>query len=96
MDWDAYARPLDSMLDAVGHTPLVRLRRIEPDGHELYAKLEYYGPTGSVKDRIYRFMIERAEGRGDLRPGRRSSSARPATPGSRAPPSQRSRGTAVP
>lgn len=69
MDWDAYARPLDSMLDAVGHTPLVRLRRIEPDGHELYAKLEYYGPTGSVKDRIYRFMIERAEGRGDLRPG---------------------------
>ncbi|HEX5950547.1 MAG TPA: pyridoxal-phosphate dependent enzyme, partial [Actinomycetota bacterium] len=69
MVWDAYARPLDSMLDAVGHTPLVRLRRIEPDGHELYAKLEYYGPTGSVKDRIYRFMIERAEGRGDLRPG---------------------------
>lgn len=69
MVWDAYARPVDSMLDAVGHTPLVRLRRIEPDGHELYAKLEYYGPTGSVKDRIYRFMIERAEGRGDLRPG---------------------------
>jgi cysteine synthase len=35
----------------------------------VYAKLEYYGPTGSVKDRIYRFMIARAERRGDLRPG---------------------------
>ncbi len=69
MDWTAYARPLDSMLDAVGHTPLVRLRRIEPEGHELYAKVEYYGPTGSVKDRIYRFMLERAERRGELRPG---------------------------
>lgn len=69
MDRNAYPRPLDSVLDAVGNTPLVRLRRLEPAGHELYAKVEYYGPTGSVKDRIYRFMLERAEARGELRPG---------------------------
>ena len=69
MDWNAYARPRDSMLEAIGNTPLLRLRRIEPRGHELYAKVEYYGPTGSVKDRIYRFMLERAEERGGLRPG---------------------------
>ena len=68
-DWDAYARTLPSMLDAVGRTPLVRLPRIAPAGVELLAKIEWYGPTGSTKDRIYRHMIERAEARGDLRPG---------------------------
>jgi len=68
-DWDAYARTLPSMLDAVGRTPLVRLNRVSPPGIELLAKVEWYGPTGSTKDRIYRHMIERAEARGDLRPG---------------------------
>ena len=69
MDWDAYRKPLSSILEAVGCTPLVYLGRISPAGHELLAKVEWYGPTGSVKDRIYRTMIERAEARGDLRPG---------------------------
>ena len=70
--WDAYARALPSMLDAVGRTPLVRLSRVGragPEGLSLLAKVEWYGPTGSTKDRIYRHMIERAEERGDLRPG---------------------------
>jgi cysteine synthase A len=67
--WDAYARALPSMLDAMGRTPLVRLARIPPEGLSLLAKIEWYGPTGSTKDRIYRHMIERAEERGDLRPG---------------------------
>ena len=66
--WDAYREPIDSVLDAVGRTPLVRLRRVAPDV-ELFAKIEWYGPTGSVKDRIYRRMLEEAERRGDLRPG---------------------------
>jgi cysteine synthase A len=57
------------MLEAVGRTPLVRLSRVAPAGVELLAKIEWYGPTGSTKDRIYRHMIERAEERGDLRPG---------------------------
>ena len=66
--WDAYREPLDSVLDAVGGTPLVRLSRVAPD-IELLAKIEWYGPTGSVKDRIYRRMLDEAEARGDLRPG---------------------------
>ena len=69
IEWDAYRRPVPSILAAVGRTPLVRLDRIGPEGLDLLAKVEWYGPTGSVKDRIYRHMIERAEERGDLRPG---------------------------
>jgi cysteine synthase A len=68
-DWSAHARPLASVLDAVGRTPLVRLNRVAPDDVTMLAKVEWYGPTGSVKDRIYRRMIEGAEARGALRPG---------------------------
>ncbi len=67
--WDAYARALPSMLDAIGRTPLVRLSRVAPEGLSLLAKVEWYGPTGSTKDRIYRHMIERAEERGSLKAG---------------------------
>jgi cysteine synthase A len=67
--WDADRRPAASLLDAVGRTPIVRLNRVVPEGLELYVKVEWYGPTGSVKDRIYARMLERAEQRGDLRPG---------------------------
>jgi len=49
-----------SLLEAIGDTPLVRLARVSPD-IELFAKVEYYGPTGSVKDRIYAHMLARAE-----------------------------------
>src|SRR5437868_5215381 len=58
------------MLEAIGNTPLVRLRRIVPDGAaEVLVKLEYYSPTGSYKDRMALSMIERAEQRGALKPG---------------------------
>jgi cysteine synthase A len=67
--WDANRRVHDSILEATGCTPLVRLRRVAPEGVELLAKVEWYGPTGSVKDRIYRRMLDRAEERGALRPG---------------------------
>ena len=67
--WDAAREPASSMLDAVGRTPLVRLHRVVPDGLEVFAKVEWYGPTGSVKDRIYREMLGRAEERGELRTG---------------------------
>ncbi len=61
---------LASMLDAVGNTPLVRLRRVVSDGcADVLVKLEFYGPTGSYKDRMARAMIEEAEKRGDLKPG---------------------------
>jgi cysteine synthase A len=69
IEWDAVRRPVSSVLHTVGRTPMVRLERIAPEGVELLAKVEWYGPTGSVKDRIYLHMIERAEQRGDLRPG---------------------------
>lgn len=66
--WDANRTAVRSVLDVVGRTPLVRLARVSPDV-ELFAKVEWYGPTGSVKDRIYRRMLEEAERRGRLRPG---------------------------
>jgi cysteine synthase A len=69
IEWDAARRPVRSVLHAVGRTPMVRLERIAPEGIDLLAKVEWFGPTGSVKDRIYLHMIESAERRGDLRPG---------------------------
>ena len=69
MEWGTYRTPVGSLLDAVGRTPLIRLSRVTPEGVDLLAKVEWYGPTGSVKDRIYRWMIEAAERRGDLKPG---------------------------
>jgi cysteine synthase A len=60
----------DSVLDLVGRTPLVRLRRVvAPGGAEVLAKLEARNPGGSVKDRIALAMIEDAEARGLLKPG---------------------------
>ena len=58
------------MLSAIGKTPLVRLSQIVPQGAaDVWVKLEYYNPTGSYKDRMALSMIERAERRGDLKPG---------------------------
>jgi cysteine synthase len=60
----------DSVLDLIGNTPLVRLRRVvEPDAAEVLGKLEARNPAGSVKDRIALAMIEDAEQRGLLQPG---------------------------
>ncbi|MFC6010593.1 PLP-dependent cysteine synthase family protein [Nocardia lasii] len=60
----------DSIDQAVGHTPLVRLNRIT-DGAAaaVYVKLEYLNPGGSVKDRAALFMLDAAEAAGELRPG---------------------------
>jgi cysteine synthase A len=70
MSWTRYATALDSIAQAVGHTPLVRLNRITAGlATAIYVKVEWYGATGSLKDRIYLHMFERAEERGDLRPG---------------------------
>ena len=58
------------IVQAIGHTPLVELRRLSPKpGVRIYAKLESYNPTGSVKDRVAKSMIEDAEARGAIRPG---------------------------
>jgi cysteine synthase len=61
---------MSSILDAIGNTPLVRLRRIVPaNGAELWVKLEYRNPTGSMKDRMALAMIEGAEKDGLLNEG---------------------------
>jgi cysteine synthase A len=60
----------DSILDAIGGTPLVRVRRSAPtNGAELWLKLEYCNPTGSLKDRMALAMIEGAERDGLIAPG---------------------------
>src|SRR5882757_4477645 len=62
----------DSVLQAIGNTPVVRLRKVvSPPMAEVLVKLEYYNPTGSYKDRMALAMIEGAEARGALRPGMR-------------------------
>ena len=58
------------ILDAVGHTPIVRLNRVGQGlGANLYAKLEFMNPGGSIKDRIAIHMVDRAEQEGKLAPG---------------------------
>jgi [CysO sulfur-carrier protein]-thiocarboxylate-dependent cysteine synthase len=60
-----------SLLETIGRTPLVELSRLSPDrGARLYAKLEGQNPTGSIKDRIAKTMVEAAESSGELEPGR--------------------------
>lgn len=64
-------RTVDSILDLVGGTPLLRLTRFSPstEGAEIYAKLEFMNPGGSIKDRVGVAMIADAEEKGFLRPG---------------------------
>jgi cysteine synthase A len=58
------------ILDAIGNTSMVRLRKVGPrNGADILAKLEWENPTGSMKDRMARAVIARAEEDGRLRPG---------------------------
>ena len=69
----SWSRPAvaSSLLDLVGSTPLVELPRLSPKPTvKLYAKLEGQNPTGSIKDRVAKAMIEAAEASGELEPGR--------------------------
>jgi len=59
----------DNLTQLTGNTPLVRLRRlVPPEGAEILAKLEFFNPTHSVKDRIAVAMVDQAEQDGLLRP----------------------------
>src|SRR5215212_8980188 len=58
------------LVQAIGNTPLVELKRLSPKpGVRIWAKMESFNPTGSVKDRVARSLIEDAEERGLIRPG---------------------------
>lgn len=63
-------RVVDNITDLIGKTPLIRLQRItKPGMANVYVKVEFFNPGGSVKDRIAWGMIKDAEERGVLRPG---------------------------
>ena len=63
--------PAASILDLIGRTPMVEIRRLNPNPRvKILAKLEGFNPTGSIKDRIALKMIEQAEREGDLVPGK--------------------------
>lgn len=59
----------DSILHTIGRTPIVRINRLAPKHVSLYAKVEFFNPGGSVKDRLAIAIIEDAERRGVLKPG---------------------------
>jgi cystathionine beta-synthase len=60
----------DSLIEVIGHTPMVRLNRVIAGiPGEVFAKLEFLNPMGSCKDRIARFMIEKAEKEGKIKKG---------------------------
>lgn len=59
----------DSILDTIGHTPVVRLNRVAPKHVRLYAKAESFNPGGSVKDRLALAIVLDAEAKGLLKPG---------------------------
>ncbi|MBR3021994.1 MAG: cysteine synthase family protein [Bacteroidaceae bacterium] len=61
----------NSILDTIGNTPMVRINRLCPNSNvNIYAKLEGFNPTGSIKDRIACAMVEQAERDGLLTPGK--------------------------
>jgi len=67
-------KALNSILDTIGNTPLVRLNKITEElrinkSIEIFAKIEYLNPMGSIKDRIAKYMIEKAEKEGKIKKG---------------------------
>ena len=62
-------RVYQNAIEMIGHTPMLQLHRFDTGPCELFLKLEYTNPGGSIKDRIGLSMIEQAEKRGDLKPG---------------------------
>ncbi len=58
-----------SILETIGHTPVVKLNKLAPDGVNVFVKLESFNPMGSVKDRLALGVIEDAEKSGALKPG---------------------------
>lgn len=62
----------ENVVDSIGNTPLIGIHKLSPNPEvRIYAKLEGQNPTGSVKDRIARQMVDRAEAEGILKPGAR-------------------------
>ena len=59
----------NNILTTIGNTPLVKLEHLSPNPKvEIWVKLEFFNPTGSIKDRIIKYIIEDAEKTGELKP----------------------------
>ncbi len=70
VDWSRRRGSFENIVDAAGLTPLVRLRRVADDiAATIWVKVEYFGPSGSVKDRILPSLVRSAEAQGQLKPG---------------------------
>jgi len=70
INWDANRNVAANIFDTIGRTPLVRLNKVtEGVKPQILGKIEYFSPTGSLKDRIYYRMITEAIRRGELKPG---------------------------
>lgn len=70
MEWDKNNGILDSVLEAIGSTPLIRLNKISEDiDADICVKLEYVNPSGSLKDRVVHKIVALAEEAGELKPG---------------------------
>lgn len=70
MDWNRNSKILDSVLDSIGLTPMISLKNISKDlNASICVKLEYTNPSGSLKDRVVHAIVEKAEQRGELKPG---------------------------
>ena len=83
-----------SILDAIGNTPLVEIKKLNPNpAVKMFAKLECFNPGGSVKDRAALYMIEAGEKSGELKPQKPSSNPPAEIPGSVWPWFVRSRDT---
>lgn len=70
MDWTKNSKIADNVLESIGQTPMIRLNKLYPDiKPELCVKLEYTNPSGSLKDRVVKAIVEQAEAKGELKPG---------------------------
>lgn len=64
------ASTFETVLETIGHTPMIRLRKVaEGLPCKVYGKVEFFNPGGSIKDRVAKAMIEKAEREGILKPG---------------------------
>ncbi|CFX79876.1 Cysteine synthase K/M [Syntrophomonas zehnderi OL-4] len=70
MDWTRNCRILDNVLESIGQTPMINLKRLYPElDTKICVKLEYTNPSGSLKDRVVFEIVSQAERRGQLKPG---------------------------
>jgi cysteine synthase A len=65
-----YSEPINSVLELIGNTPMVKINKlVDEDSAEIYAKIEFFNPCSSIKDRICHAMITDAERNGKIKPG---------------------------